>query len=269
VADADVLVGRIVRPHGNKGHVVVESFTDFGGERFQPGVTLVASRDGDARMMTIDAARPYDARWVVGFEGVGSIDEAEALRGLELRIAGRDVMPLPAGSYYRHDLVGCRVVSDAGEDIGAVARVDDSGGAAPLLVVDTAGGEVLVPLAEPICRQVDGGWISGQDAATDQGIERQSCQDGDEHRQYNEGQGPLQADQCDKHQRQGQGIPGTGNEKGDYLANAGAAFIQFRPHHKNAVAAQVQQQACCRGAQNAIETIARAQNGHDEFPRYF
>lgn len=156
-ADADVLVGRIVRPHGNKGHVVVESYTDFGGARFQPGVTLVASRDGQpvAMTKTIEAARPYGARWVVGFEGVGSIDDAEALRGLDLRIAERDVMPLPDGSYYRHDLVGCRVVSEAGDEIGTVARVDDSGGAAPLLVVEAGGSEVLVPLAEAICRHVD------------------------------------------------------------------------------------------------------------------
>jgi 16S rRNA processing protein RimM len=64
------------------------------------------------------------------------------------------------GAFYVHDLLGCRVETTTGTSVGDVARVD-LGNGTPLLVVTGPGGqakgvqEVLVPLAESICRRVD------------------------------------------------------------------------------------------------------------------
>ena len=151
---AMVTVGRIVRPHGRRGDVVVESETDFADERFTVGETLHWMRDAVIRPIRIRSSRPYDGRWVVGFEGVESIDEAEAVRGLELRIPADALRSLAPGWYYTHDLVGCRVETAGGERIGEVTGVQFGSGA-PLLVVAGPGGEVLVPLAEHICRSID------------------------------------------------------------------------------------------------------------------
>src|SRR6185503_10095565 len=136
-----VTVGRIVRPHGNKGHVVVAPETDYGDERFQPGARLHAMRDGQPASFDVTAGREHAGRWIVGFAGVASIDEAEALRGLELRIPRDAVKPAQAGAYYVHDLVGCTVTTLAGEMVGAVEQVQlDTG--TPLLKVRSARGEV-------------------------------------------------------------------------------------------------------------------------------
>jgi 16S rRNA processing protein RimM len=151
----DVVIGRIVRPQGNRGEVVVESLTDFGDTRFQPGTRVRVARGTEETSLAIVSSRPHGPRWVVGFEGVASIDDAEALRGGELRIADDDLVALPDGQYYLHDLFGCRVETTGGEMVGQVVRVDDGGGAAVLLVVETTGGEVLVPFADTICRAVD------------------------------------------------------------------------------------------------------------------
>jgi 16S rRNA processing protein RimM len=147
-----VTVGRIVRPHGNRGQVVVASETDFAEERFRPGSMLFIARDGTVGPIVVTASRPYDARWVVGFDGFGSIDDAETLRGCELRIAPEDVKPLEAGAYYVYDLVGCTVRTVAGETVGTVERVD-LGVGIPMLVVN-GDGEVLVPFSDAICRRV-------------------------------------------------------------------------------------------------------------------
>lgn len=149
-----VVVGRVARPHGIRGQVVVNPETDFGETRFRPGSVLQASRAGETFDVTIVASRPYDGRWVIGFEGVESIDDAETLRGVELLIPEEALTPLEEGRYYLHDLVGCRVVTTGGEAVGDVARVDSGGGPA-LLVVLTALGEALVPFADTICRRVD------------------------------------------------------------------------------------------------------------------
>jgi 16S rRNA processing protein RimM len=148
-----VTVGRIIRPHGNKGHVVVASETDFGDERFGAGSTLFLERDARVVPVTIVASRPHDGRWVVGLEGVGSIDDAETLRGHELRIPASEMKALGPGAYYTHDLVGCVVRTTDGSTVGTIERVD-LGVGIPMLVVGADGDEVLVPFTDAIVRHV-------------------------------------------------------------------------------------------------------------------
>lgn len=153
--DALVTVGRIVRPHGIRGQVVVAPETDFGAARFAPGSVLRIRVGEDVRELTVDASREYDGRWVVGFAGVTTMNEAETLRNTELRVPPEGLHALERDKFYVHDLVDCEVVTATGESIGRVTRVE-LGTGTPLLVV-TAGkrGEVLVPLADTICRRID------------------------------------------------------------------------------------------------------------------
>jgi 16S rRNA processing protein RimM len=149
-----IAVGRIVRPQGNRGEVVVAPDTDYGQERFAAGSTLHVLLDGQLRSMAVVAGRPHDTRWVVAFEGVGSIDEAEALRGLELRIPAAALRPLEGGRYWVHDLVGCVVTQPDGRQVGTVTQVDLAAGV-PMLRVAGEAGEILLPFVGAICRRVD------------------------------------------------------------------------------------------------------------------
>jgi 16S rRNA processing protein RimM len=148
-----VAVGRVVRPHGLRGQVVVASETDFGEERFKAGAVVYAPGDGEPRRLTVATSREDRGRWVVGFDAVGSIDEAEAMRGAELRIPAEERRALEPGAFYVDDLVGCRVRTIAGEDVGTITRVEMATGV-PVLVIGPDEA-VLVPLAEAICRRVD------------------------------------------------------------------------------------------------------------------
>jgi 16S rRNA processing protein RimM len=66
------------------------------------------------------------------------------------------LQPLPEGTYYLHQLVGCRVETVDGATVGDVTRVD-GGAAAAVLMVASAHGDVLVPLAQEICVGIDVG----------------------------------------------------------------------------------------------------------------
>lgn len=148
-----VTVGRIIRPHHNKGHVVVMPETDFPDERFGVGSVLYRERDGRVEPIVVSARREHDGRWVVGFEGYESINDAETLRGVDLRVPAADVKPLGDGAFYAFDLVGCMVRTTGGQEVGPVAKVDLATGV-PLLVVEE-GGEVLIPFSEAICSKID------------------------------------------------------------------------------------------------------------------
>jgi 16S rRNA processing protein RimM len=156
MADWDdmVLVGRIARPHGIRGHVFVNPETDFVEERFAPGAVMWIRSPHGEEPLTIAAARLQGGRPVVAFDGFSSIEAIERLAGLELRVPETELRPLSSGAYYQHQLVGCVVETRAGERIGPVVRVDGGAGGS-LLAIDGAHGEILVPFAADICVDVD------------------------------------------------------------------------------------------------------------------
>jgi 16S rRNA processing protein RimM len=152
-----VLVGTIVRPHALRGEVIVQPETDYPEERFRPGsVVLAVAGSGliAPRELTVEEARAHLGRLIVAFAGVTRIEDAEELRGTELRVAADQLTELPPGRFYYHDLIGCEVVTTAGATVGRVVRID-GGGTASLLAVRGARGEVLIPLAEEICAEID------------------------------------------------------------------------------------------------------------------
>lgn len=156
MADWDdmALVGRIVRPHGLRGDVVVHPETDFIEARFQPGASFWTRSAAGDEQLTIRTARVQGGRPVVGFERVSSVEQAEALVGRELRVPEETLQPLGEGMYYLHQLEGCRVVTRGGEEIGLVRKVEGGIGGSRL-VVDGERGEILIPLASEICVDID------------------------------------------------------------------------------------------------------------------
>lgn len=146
-----VTVGRIVRPHGLKGDVVVESDSDFAETRFGRGARLTTAA---GQVLTVAASRPLAHRWVIRFAGLDSIEAVERLRGEVLQVPVDELGPLPEGQYYLHDLLGCVVVTTEGTTVGPVVMVY-TGAAQAVLGIEGLQGEVLVPVAPAICREVD------------------------------------------------------------------------------------------------------------------
>ena len=151
--DDAVLVGVVARTHGNRGEVIVNSQTDFPEQRFHDGAALVTRRkDGSLATLEVATMRMHQGRPVILFKGIGSMNDAELLAGLELRVEqdDRDADRLDEGEFYHRDLIGCAVVTESGEAIGEVTAVEGDR-SATRLVVRSRRNEVLIPLADEIC----------------------------------------------------------------------------------------------------------------------
>lgn len=146
-----LLVGRVARAHGIRGHVIVNPETDFMEERYRVGQRLLVGAAGHAREYEIEEARFHQGRPIVRFAGVGTMTEAEAFSGSELWLREAELDPLPAGTFYRHDLVGCEVRNKDGEVLGRVTAVEGSLDRSYLVV----GEDVMIPLVADICVAVD------------------------------------------------------------------------------------------------------------------
>ncbi len=148
-----VLVGYVARPHGLAGEVVVEVHSDAPG-RFDPGSALIARGPrGGLRELRVASSRPQGARLLVRFEGATTREGAEALRGRELCVPREAVAPLPAGRYYRFELVGLKARTPSGAALGVVADVFGTG-SNDVLVVRGEGGEILLPLLDTVLLEV-------------------------------------------------------------------------------------------------------------------
>lgn len=154
--DELVAIGRVIKPQGRKGEVLTESLSDR-PDRF-PSLrrAFVPGPAGTAREVAVTSCWPHKGRFVLKLEGVDSIDAAEGYRGLELRIPEAELAPLPAGSYYHHQLRGLSVLDARGRSLGMVRDLMETGAGAPVVVVRGAlGEELLIPLAESFVKRVD------------------------------------------------------------------------------------------------------------------
>lgn len=144
-----VAVGRVLRPWGLRGDVKVESLSDF-PERFDPGSRVWL--DGQER--TIEDARSQTGFLYLKLSGIDDADSASEYRGHLLEVPESALTPLDEDQFYHHQLVGLRVVTLEGEELGGVTEVLSTGSNA-VLVVPGPNGELLLPFIEDVIRAVD------------------------------------------------------------------------------------------------------------------
>ncbi|MCL4837529.1 MAG: 16S rRNA processing protein RimM [Thermoanaerobaculia bacterium] len=151
---APVVVGRVLRPHGVRGALLVEPLSD-NPRRFAPGSHLTARREGGGGApVEVTAARPHGRALLVELAGLADRDAAEALRGSWLEVPAAAVPPAPEGSYYFFELVGCRCHDRQAGDLGEVADVIEDGGGL-LLLLERPGARLLVPFVERFVLRID------------------------------------------------------------------------------------------------------------------
>lgn len=152
-----VTVGRIGRPHGLRGEVVVSPSTDDPEGRFATGTVLVTDPP-DRGPLTVRHSRRAGAVVVVGFEQVTSRTDAETLRGIGLLLdTDQLVDPLGEDEYYDQQLVGLTVVDPTGAVLGVVTDVLHPPASPVLQVarVPEGAGDELVPFVRAIVTAVD------------------------------------------------------------------------------------------------------------------
>jgi 16S rRNA processing protein RimM len=136
-------IGKVVRALGLKGHLGVA-----GSEGALGALEAVTLRlgEGPPRRLRIEEARPQGRLWAVRVEGVSDRTAAEALVGAEVLAPREELGEAGEGQLLWADLVGLEVVTAAGEAVGRVTGLYETG-AVDVLVVTGPRGEKLVPLA--------------------------------------------------------------------------------------------------------------------------
>lgn len=150
-------VGRLGRPHGNGGEMMVWPLTDHPGSTFAPGVVLLPGDDApdvDLPPLEITGSRPFQQGWLVTFAGIETRTEAGTLRGCYLYRALAEVEPLAEGEVFQHQLLGLEVVTVSGAPVGTVREVYEMM-PADLLEVRGEEGTHMIPMLKDIVVEID------------------------------------------------------------------------------------------------------------------
>jgi 16S rRNA processing protein RimM len=101
------------------------------------------------------SAQSANVGLLLQLEGVTDRNQAEALKGREVRVARTSLPPPEEGEFYFSDLVGLRVTDPQGVGLGVVALILETGAVPVLQIEGGPGGELLVPFAEQFLIEVD------------------------------------------------------------------------------------------------------------------
>jgi 16S rRNA processing protein RimM len=148
-----VAVGRIARPHGVTGEVAVAVLSEV-PERFADGATVWLE---DGRALTVESSRPHKDRLLVRFREVGDRTRADALHGALLVVPESMSPPLPEGSWWDHQLIGCSVRTETDRALGTLTEVIHTAANDVWSVLDEARAETLVPALKDVLVSVDVG----------------------------------------------------------------------------------------------------------------
>jgi 16S rRNA processing protein RimM len=139
-----VRLGKVVRALGLKGHLGVAGSEGALGELER--IVLRGGGTQGERSVRIEEARPQGRLWAVKVEGISDRTAAERAVGVEVFAEREALGEAGEGMHRWGDLEGLEVVTAAGEVVGRVTGLYETG-AADVLVVTGAKGERLVPLA--------------------------------------------------------------------------------------------------------------------------
>jgi 16S rRNA processing protein RimM len=151
-----LVVGRVLRPHGVRGELRVEIVTGY-PERLKRHARFYLAPANATESTTcyeIKSLRIQGEIALIKLEGCNDRNEAELLRNMLVQIPTSDAVPLEKGEYYHFQIVGMQVETEAGESLGHVAEILETG-ANDVYVVHGPRGEILLPAVESVVLDLD------------------------------------------------------------------------------------------------------------------
>jgi len=157
VSDKWLTVGRVVNTHGIRGEVKVLPSTDFPGERFAPGsrLTLHAPDASAAVEVEVASAREHKGAYLVKFKGYDNINQVLPYKGWTVKVPASRRVPLGEGEYYFHEIIGCAVVTEEGEELGRISEILRPGANDVWVVERPQGRPALIPYIADVVLDVD------------------------------------------------------------------------------------------------------------------
>lgn len=149
---AFIVIGKIRRPHGVRGELLMEVYTEF-PERIVKGLEVFIGDEHEAWL--VNRCRIHGHGLLVGFEGIEDPDSAGFFRNQIVYSRADKIPSLPEGEYYHHQLVGLQVFQDNGARLGEIIELLETGANDVCIVRNDRGIEILLPMIDSVVEKID------------------------------------------------------------------------------------------------------------------
>jgi 16S rRNA processing protein RimM len=145
-------IGVIVAPHGTRGEVRMQIWTHFPEHLAEIDAVYLGDEERPRRLRRIGTSRGHAT---LSLQGITDRESAEELRGTVVRIDRTQAAPLEEGEFYHFQLIGLNVETEAGEALGTVAEIIETGANDVYVVRDAEGNETLIPALKDVVPVID------------------------------------------------------------------------------------------------------------------
>jgi 16S rRNA processing protein RimM len=153
-AGSMVIMGRIAAAHGIRGWIKIQTFTEYIDSLLDYRTWWIGHEQGPWREVEAGQCEVHGKTLVAQLPDCPDRNAAEKLKGLLIAVPRSSLPAQDEGEYYWSDLIGLAVVNEAGERLGTVANLLETG-ANEVLSVQGDGGEILIPFVASAIKQVD------------------------------------------------------------------------------------------------------------------
>ena len=147
-------VGQIVNTFGVVGWVKVMPFTDE-KERFETLKKVYICKKDNLEEAEIEQVKYHKNMVLLKFKGIDSMNDAEKVKGLYLKIDRKNAKKLPEDTYFIADLIGLDVYSDENVHLGKLEDIFSTGANDVYVVKDELGKQILLPSIPDVIKEID------------------------------------------------------------------------------------------------------------------
>jgi 16S rRNA processing protein RimM len=147
-------IGILRKPHGIKGEMHMEVWTDF-PERIAQGTEIFAGEGKDR--FIIQSFRKIEPDYLIHLEGVNDPQKSQIYRNKIVYVISKDRPTLTANQFYHHEIINLEVFTTENEYLGIINEIIQTG-SNDVYVVRTNKDEqpeVLLPAISTVIIEVD------------------------------------------------------------------------------------------------------------------
>jgi 16S rRNA processing protein RimM len=149
---AFLVIGKLRRPHGLDGEILMEVITDF-PERLVEGKLVYVGEKHE--QCCIEYVRNNNALVIMKFKGIGNSEEAGKFRNLLVYSRTDTLPPLPKDEYYYHQIIGMSAVDQTGHVLGYVSEILETGANQVYVIKTPENKEILLPVLPSVILDIN------------------------------------------------------------------------------------------------------------------
>lgn len=149
-----LLIGKVVRPHGLKGVLRIDSFAESPDTLMKAAEVFVEGASGKTVKHGVISITPAKKCFLLHLEGLDCLEKAESYRGGSIYIKRSALGARRDDEYFWHEIIGLPVYLDTGRRIGIVREIFPAPGH-DIYVVEEGEKEILIPAVHEVVKEVD------------------------------------------------------------------------------------------------------------------